>query len=192
MPARRSCSWAGEGVNPLPLPDTLDVGCWWGIVFFALAACEPEPKGPVQVEQPEAMRFETERIRREVERFREAPSAKARREMEQAFGTLDERVRGLEALAQTQSGEERTLTEQQIADLKRRRELHWTRAQTALVESQPVQRAEPIAERVVKAERVNSTQRVRRAEHARAQESRRVDRMEPRVTPVDFFQRLFR
>ena len=146
----------------------------------------------MQVEQPEAMRFETERIRREVERFREAPSAKARREMEQAFGTLDERVRGLEALAQTQSGEERTLTEQQIADLKRRRELHWTRAQTALVESQPVQRAEPIAERVVKAERVNSTQRVRRAEHARAQESRRVDRMEPRVTPVDFFQRLFR
>ena len=168
------------------------MGRWWGIVFFALAACEPEPKGPVQVEQPEGMRFETEKIRREVERFRESPSAQARRGMEKAFGALDERVRGLEALAQTQSGEERTLTEQQIADLKRRRELHWTRAQTALVESQPVQRAEPIAERVVKAERLNRMQRAQRAERARAQESRRAGRMEPRYAPPNFFERLFR
>ena len=165
------------------------MGRWWGIVFFALAACEPEPKGPVQVEQPEGMRFETEKIRREGERFRESPSAQARRGMEKAFGALDERVRGLEALAQTQSGEERTLTEQQIADLKRRRELHWTRAQTALVESQPVQRAEPIAERVIKAERVSSEPRVRRAERARVQ---RMPREAPRYVNPDFFERLFR
>jgi len=109
--------------------------------------------------------------------------------MERAFGTLDERVRRLEALAQTQSGEEKTATEQQIADLKRRRELHWTRAQTALVESQPVQRAEPIAERVIKAERVSSAQRTRQAERARLQ---RMPREAPRYASPNFFERLFR
>ncbi|MEI6562045.1 MAG: hypothetical protein WCO68_08190 [Verrucomicrobiota bacterium] len=165
------------------------MGRWWGIVFFALAACEPEPKGPVQVERPEAMHFETEKLRREVERFRESPSAQSRLGMERAFGALDERVRGLEALAQAQSGEEKTATEQQIADLKRRRELHGTRAQTALVESQPVQRAEPIAERVIKAERVGITQRARQAERARMQ---RMPRETPRYASPNFFERLFR
>ena len=165
------------------------MGCWGGIVFFALAACEPEPKGPVHVEQPEAMRFETEKVRREVERYREAPSAQSRKRMEGAFEALDERLRGLEALAQTQNGEEKTATEQQITDLKRRRELHWTRSQTALVESQTVERAEPVAERVVKAERVGDPQRVRRAERVRAQ---RTMRLEPASAPMNFFGRLFR
>jgi len=176
-------------INPQALPDTLDVERWWGVVFFALAACEPQPKGPVQVVQPETMRFETEQIRREMEHYKEAPSAETRRRMENAFAALDARVQGLEALAQNQSGDERILTELQIADLKHRRDLNWTRAQTALVETQTVKRAEPVAERVVKAERANSsTQRERRA---RTQALRRAP-MEARQPSPNFFQRLFR
>jgi len=137
------------------------------------------------------MRFDTEPIRREVDHYKDDPSAKARQRMEVAFAALDARVRGLEALAQTQSGVERTATEQQIADLKHRRELHWARAQTALAEAQVVKRAEPVAERVTKAERSSSTQRVRRAERARALESQQTSRSNPRGGPVNFFQRLF-
>ena len=192
MRARWSCCPGGEGSNLPALPDTLGVERWWGIVFFALAACEPEPRGPVQVEQPEVMRFETEKIRREVEIFREAPTAQARKRMEGAFGAFDERVRELEAVSQTQSGTERMATEQQIADLKRRRELHWTRAQTALVQAQEIQRAEPIAERVVKAERAASTPRPRQPSRIRAIETRRVSRMEPGDARPNFFERLFR
>jgi len=183
--------WGGEGINPQSLPDTLGVERWWGVVFFALAACEPEPRGPVQIVQPEAMRFDTEPIRREVEHYKDDPSAKARQRMEKAFAALDARVRGLEALAQTQSGVERTITEQQVADLKHRRDIHWTRAQTALTETQVVKRAEPVSERVTRAERSSSTQRVRRAERARALDSQRTSRAEPRGGPVNFFQRLF-
>ena len=189
----RSCSWDAEKNNPQPLPDTLGVGRvvrWGGILFFALTACEPEPKEPVQVEQPEAMRFDTEKIRREVDRFREVPSAQSRKRMEEAFGALDERVRGLEALAGTQTGTERTGTERQIADLKRRQELHWTQAQTALVESEAIQRAEPVSERTVKAEPVNP--RARRAERARTQQAQRTIRSEPRSGSMNFFERLFR
>jgi len=170
----------------------LGVERWWGVVFFALAACEPEPKGPVQVVQPEGMRFETEPVRREVELYKNAPSAKGRQRMERAFAALDERVRGLEALAQTQSGTERTATERQIADLKHRRDLHWTRAQTALAEVETVQRAEPVAEQVVKAERPRNSQNVRRAERARTSQARQITRSESRGAPVNFFQRLFR
>ena len=157
-------------------------------MFFALAACEPQPKGPVQVVQPETMRFETERIRRELEHYKVAPSAETRRRMENAFAALDTQVQELEARAQNQSGDERLLTELQIADLKRRRDLNWTRAQTALIETQTVKRAEPVAERVVKAERANSTQRERRA---RSQALRRAP-MEVRQPSSNFFQRLFR
>ena len=181
-----------EGSTSLTLPDTLGVERWWGIVFFALAACEPEPRGPVQVAQPEAMRFDTEAIRREVDHYKDSPTAEARRRMEQAFGALDARIGGLEALAQSQTGEERTATEQQVADLKHRREIHWTRAQTALAETQTIARAEPVAERVAKPERANSSQRDRRTERTRAMGSQQTTRTQPRNTPLDFFQRFFR
>ena len=155
-----------------------------------LAACEPEPRGSVQIMQQETMRFDTERIRQEVDRYRAQPSKATQGRMEQAFAALDAKVQSLEALSQTQSGAERVGTEQQIADLKRRKELHWARAQTALVEIQTVKRAEPVGERIAKAEPVNSTRRSRRsADHARATVPQRITRQ---PEPVNFFQRLFR
>ena len=157
-----------------------------------LAACEPEPRGPVQVMQPEAMRFDTEHLRREVDGYKTQPTEAARSKMEKAFGAVDARVRDLEALAQTQSGPERTSTEQQIADLKHRRELHWTRAQTALAETQPIKRAEPVAERVVKAEHVIRTERVKRVQRTRSSMSQQAQRTEPRGEPMNIFQRFFR
>lgn len=139
------------------------------------------------------MHFETEAVRREVELYKDAPSAEAKRRMAAAFGALDTRVKKLEALAQTQSGVERTSTEQQIADLKRRRALHWARAQTAVAETQPVKRAEPVAERVSKAERANVTQGPKRSERAsRVQPFQRTTQADPRIASPNFFQRLFR
>ena len=146
----------------------------------------------MQVVQPEAMRFDTEAIRRHIEVYKETPSADARRRMEGAFGAFDARVKGLEVLAQTQTGLERTSTEQQVADLKRRRDLQWTRAQTVVAETQMIKRAEPVAERVTKGERVNNPQRVRRAERPRMMEPRRTSQAAARSGPESFFQRLFR
>jgi len=176
------------------LPDTLDVERWWGFVFLLLAACEPEPRGPTQVILPEAMRFDTEHIRNEVDRYRTQPSTANRQRMEREFAALDAKVRNLESLAQTQTGLEQASTEQQIADLKHRRELHWARAQTALAQTESVKKAEQVGERVMKAERVNGSQRSRRTSDAsRTANSQRAARMaEPRSAPPNFFQRLFR
>ncbi|MCX6968124.1 MAG: hypothetical protein NTZ46_10190 [Verrucomicrobia bacterium] len=146
----------------------------------------------MQLAQPEVMRFETEPVRREVELYKTAPSAQAWKRVEAAFGALEERVLGLEALAQAQTGAERMATEQQIVDLKHRRDLHWTRAHTALVETEAVRRAEPVAERAVKAERAESP-RVRRAERVDTPQPQPRIRAEPRGrASANFFQRLFR
>jgi len=178
-------------VNPQTVPDTFDVERWWGLVFLLLAACEPEPRGPVSIMQQETMRFDTERIRQEVDRYRSQPSKATQLRMDQAFAALDAKVQSLESLSQTQSGAERLETEQQIADLKRRKELHWARAQTALVETQSVKRAEPVGERIAKAEPVNSTRRSRRsADRTGGSSAQRMMRVPP--APPNFFQRLFR
>ena len=177
-------------VNPQTVSDTFDVERWWGLVFLMLAACEPEPRGSVSIMQQETMRFDTERVRQEVDRYRAQPSKATQGRMEQAFAALDAKVQSLEALSQTQSGAERIETEQQIADLKRRKELHWARAQTALVETQTVKRAEPVGERIAKAEPVNSTRRSRRSvDRTRATAPQRITRQ---PEPQNFFQRLFR
>jgi len=157
-----------------------------------LAACEPEPKGPVQVAEPEAMRFDTEHIRQEVDDYKTTPSVAARRRVEEAFEAFDEKVRELEEQAQAQSGPERTATEQRIAALKQRRALHWERAQTASVETLPVQRAEPVGERVEKAESVSRSERARKAGRSREEQSQRTRRAEPVREPQNFFQRFFR
>ena len=121
----------------------------WGLVLMLLSACEPEPKGPVQIDEPETMRFDTEQIRREVDAYKTNPSPTGKRRMEKAFDAFDERVRGLEALAQTQTDAmEREAALRRVANLKGRRQLHWDRSQTLYVETQPVKRAEPVAERI--------------------------------------------
>jgi len=130
--------------------------------LLMLAACEPEPKGPVQIEQPESMRFETEHIRREVDLYKTNPSAIGKRRMEKAFAAFDAQIGELETLAQTQGGSERQRTERQIADMKQRRELHWTRAQTAYVETMPVKRAEAVGERTKRSEQGRRSKRARR------------------------------
>ena len=117
--------------------------------MILLSACEPEPKGPVQIVEPEAMRFDTEQIRREVDFYKTNPSPLGKRRMEKAFAAFDARVGELEALAQTQTDEaEREASLRRIANLKERRQLHWNRSQTLYVETQPVKRAEPVAERI--------------------------------------------
>lgn len=153
-----------------------------------LAACEPEPKGPVQVQIPESMRFDTERIRREVDQYKTSPSAASKRKMEQAFQTFDEKVKFIEADLHAQAEPERMVMERQIADLKHRRELHWARSQVLAEDTEPIRRAEPVAERTTKAERV-VTQRSRRPERTRAPVTRRIER---RAEPLNLFQRLFR
>ena len=121
----------------------------WGLFLILLSACEPEPKGPVQIVEPEAMRFDTEQIRREVDFYKTNPSPLGKRRMEKAFAAFDARVGELEALAQTQTDEaEREASLRRIANLKERRQLHWNRSQTLYVETQPVKRAEPVAERI--------------------------------------------
>ena len=116
----------------------------------------------------------------------------ARRRVEEAFEAFDEKVRELEEQAQAQSGPERTATEQRIAALKQRRALHWERAQTASVETLPVQRAEPVGERVEKAESVSRSERARKAGRSREEQSQRTRRAEPVREPQNFFQRFFR
>lgn len=148
-----------------------------------LTACEPEPKGPVQVVQPESMRFETEHIRREVDIYKTTPSAIGRRRMDKAFSAFDARLRELVTLAETQTGEEQLATQRQIADLKHRREIHWTRAQTAVVDAMPVKRAEPVAERVVKAEKVRRAIRIEPPSNPQPAMTERVMKAEP-VNPA--------
>ena len=119
-----------------------------------LSACEPVPKGPVQIVEPEAMRFDTEQIRREVDVYKTNPSAIGKRRMEKAFAAFDARVVELEAQAQAQAdATEREAAERRIANLKERRQIHWERSQTLYVETMPVKRAEPVAERVERVKR---------------------------------------
>jgi hypothetical protein len=113
-----------------------------------LSGCEPEPKGPVQILEPEAMRFDTEQIRREVDFYKTNPSRIGKKRMEKAFAAFDARVRELEALVPMASDEaERNAALRRIVNLKERRQLHWERSQTIYVETQPVKRAERVAER---------------------------------------------
>ena len=126
----------------------------WGLLLLMLSACEPEARGPVPVSEPEVMRFDTEQIRREVDFYKTNPSPIGKRRMEKAFAAFDARVGELEALAQTQPDAERAATQKRIADLKERRQLHWNRSQTLYVETLPVKRAEPVAERVERAQPV--------------------------------------
>ena len=119
-----------------------------------LSACQPEPKGPVQVVEPEAMRFDTEQIRREVDIYKTHPSPVGKRRMEKAFAAFDARLRELESQVPTQTdATEREATERRIASLKNRRQIHWDRSQTLYVETQPVKRAEPVAERIERVKR---------------------------------------
>ena len=143
---------------------------------------------------PEAMRHETERVRSAVDAFKSDPTRAARQKMEAEFKALDGRIGALEEQVRAQDGTERELTQRAIADLKSRRELHWTRAQTVLAETQPVKRAEPVAEKTTRAERAGGgTSRSRREEQrARVQGSQRTVSREPVGGPVQFFQRLFR
>lgn len=121
----------------------------WGLLLVLLAACREEPKGPFQVVEPEAMRFDTERIRREVDVYKTEQSPVAKRRMEKAFAAFDERVRAMESeVPALTDPAERELAERRIANLKMRRDLHWTRSQTRYVETETVKRAEPVAERV--------------------------------------------
>lgn len=144
-----------------------------------LSACEPVPKGPVQIVEPEAMRFDTEQIRREVDVYKTNPSPVGKRRMEKAFAAFDARVAELEAQAQAQTdATEREVAERRIANLKERRQIHWDRSQTLYVETQPVMRAEPVAERVERAKRPARSQpvvseppvRIMKAEPVRAWE----------------------
>jgi len=136
------------------LPILFYVEYRWGLVLLMLSACEPELKGPVQIVEPEAMRFDTEQIRREVDIYKTTPSPIGKRRMEKAFAAFDARVGELEALAQMQTdGAEREVTLRRIANLKDHRQLHWNRSQTLYVETMPVQRAEPVAERIESAKR---------------------------------------
>lgn len=109
--------------------------------------------------------------------------------MERAFETLDSRIKGMEVLAQMQTGPEREDADRRIADLKRRRDLHWTRAQTLIAETTPVRRAEEVGERrsTGDAEAPSAAKRTGRVRKAAAR------RMVPaRPVQQNFFQRLFR
>ena len=153
---------------------------------MVLTACEPELRGPPPSAVPqEAMCFDTEAVRCAVDFYKEAPTLTSRRRMEHTFETLDSRIKGMEALAGTQTGAEREEADRRIADLKRRRELHWTRAQTALAESGPIRRAEAVGESV----EVSRAAR-RAASRARGTALRRTAPV--RAAPENFFQRLFR
>lgn len=138
--------------------------------MLGLAGCEPQPRGPTQVKAPEAPHFETQNIRREVDRYKDDPSPVARRKMNQAFIALDTKLRAMEAQAGTLEGDARVLMESQIADLKKRRELHWSRAQTAMAQLEPIEKARPVGERDEKTVKA----RPAAAQPARAYRQRRV------------------
>ena len=159
--------------------------------MFVLTACEPEFRGPPSSALPsEAMCFDTEAVRREVDFYKDGPTAAARKRMERAFGTLDSRIRGMEVLAQTQTGADREAADRRIADLKRRRELHWTRAQTLIADATPIRRAVPVGERqAVGISDADYSRAARRANRARAASVRRVAPV--RQVQGNFFQRLF-
>ena len=120
------------------------------------------------VEQPEAMRFETQGVREAVDEYRAQHSRPAEIRAKVEFAVLDRRIRELEGTAATQSQEERTSTQEKIADLKHRRELHWNRFVAPPQESEPVRVAEkaapppPVAERVA-AQPVETPVPIRRA-----------------------------
>lgn len=161
---------------------------------MVLSACEPEPRGPVQVMAPEALHFETQWVRREVDFYKDAPTASAKRRVEQAFAKLDAKIQEMEAQATSATAQERLELERKIADLKRRRELHWTRAQTLFAETQPIQKAEPVGERrIQKAERAeqgspNTAKRSTKAPRQRVQPQQQG--VAPKIGQL--FQRLFR
>ena len=159
--------------------------------MFVLTACEPEVHGPPPSALPsEAMCFDTEAVRREVDFYKDGPTSAARQRMERAFATLDSRIKGMEVLAQTQTGVDREAADRRIADLKRRRELHWTRAQTLIADTTPIRRAVPVGERPsIGGADADLARAARRASRARAAAVRRAAPIRP--AQGNFFQRLF-
>lgn len=158
---------------------------------MVLTACEPEPRGPVQTGAPESMHHETQFVRREVDRYKEAPTAASRKRVEQAFAKFDKKIGELEAELPNSIGDARTALERSVADLKRRRELHWTRAETLFAETQPIAKAEPVGEQAQRAEKASSSSSTPAARSARTSRPRYRQPVQI-VRQPNFFQRLFR
>ncbi|XHR27811.1 MAG: hypothetical protein ACFUZC_17995 [Chthoniobacteraceae bacterium] len=175
-------------------PRNLRVRAWWALLLgVGLTACGPEGAKPVQSlpPAPEALHFETQYVRREVDRYKDAPSPTARKKMDQAFAALDAKVSEMESRAATLTGDAQADLQRQIANLKLRRDLHWTRAQAAVVQLEPVEKAQPVVgERTARAVKARPDPTAQAAA-ARAR-ARRVYRQTPMVPQENFIQRLGR
>lgn len=93
----------------------------------------------------------------------------------------------MEARASTMASDARMVMDSQIADLKRRRDLHWSRAQTAVAQLEPIEKAQPVGERSNKVAKARPVDQ----QPAKAYRQRRVYRP---VQPVQesVFQRIGR
>ncbi len=111
--------------------------------------------------------------------------------MDQAFASLDAQLSEMERHAATLTGDAQASLQRQIANLKLRRDLHWSRAQEAVVQLEPVEKAQPVVgERTTKAAKARPDPTAQAAA-ARAR-ARRVYRQTPMVPQENFIQRLGR
>ena len=124
-----------------------------------LAGCEQEQPASRYPVQNEAVRLETEAIRKAVDDFKSVQSKPNEIRVKLAFSVFDRRLQELETTAAMQSGDEKAATMEKIADLKHRREIHWARYVAPVEESRPVRVAEkiPRAPRIARAEAVEPT-----------------------------------
>ncbi len=100
-------------------------------------------------------------------------------------------IKGMEVLARTQTGPEREAADRRIADLKRRRDMHWARSQTLYAGTVPIRRAEPVGERTASGNSGAPTV-ARRATRIRVVPVRRMAPVRQQPVQGNFFQRLFR
>jgi len=122
------------------------------VAFVVISACEQHSTTPPESYQAEKKIFDTQDIRIALDEYKTDPSPELRCRVESAFEAFDQELRELEVQASLETGETRQATEEWIADLKARREIHWARAQATPEEMIPTRVAEPV---ILRAEPVN-------------------------------------
>jgi hypothetical protein len=115
-----------------------------------LAGCEADPPSTAPSDV-ETTHMETQQIRQAVDDYKANPTRERKALVDIAFAEFDQQLDELQQDAREQTGDEQAATEEKIADLKHRRDLHWARCQATPVPA-VVRTAEII--RVRRAERV--------------------------------------
>lgn len=119
-------------------------------MILLLAGCDADPPQTVRLDA-EATHLETQEIRKAVDNYKATPTREQKALADTAFAEFDQQLEELRQDSEIQTGDEKAATEEKIADLKHRRDLHWARYQAPpasvevrTAEGVSVRRAQPV------------------------------------------------